>query len=342
MRQWRTAATALLAAALVVTGTPAMAQAADLGQIVISNNDSNPGVIHVSIDTADPVTSVHADFVDPDTAAIVATADNFVLEEQSASLVRYVTSAPVVMEPGTYEIDVTVTAADGTTAQAGETLYNYQIVATVDDLTVDRPAIDFDHRDVTVSGVLRGRWPGSGEVRPLGGALVSHWVYLNASDPIVTNADGTFTHTYTMAGSINTMAFSYGGGFPQTRFGGTAEYTVTVIPQETRVRVQTDKRRARQGDPVTLTGRVERRGASGWTAVPLQTDLWVDNGCDDSGCIFGYNDVQLAADGTFRTTTSAQRTGFFRVSVTGYADFLTGSNGQTRVVRVTPASSRAS
>ena len=338
MRRWRRAVTALLTAVLVVAGTPAMARAADLGLIVISNNDVNPGVIRVSVDTADPVASVHADFIDPDTAAIVATAEDFVVEEQSASLLQYVTSKPVVMEPGIYEIDVTVTAADGTTARAGETLYNYEVVATVDDLTVDRPAIDFDHRQVTVSGVLRGRWPGSGDVRPLGGALVSHWVYQNASDPIVTKPDGTFEHTFTMAGSLNTMEFSYGGGLPHTRGGGTAEYTITVVPQQTRVRVHADKRRAVQGDPVTLTGRVERRGENGWTAVPEQTSLWVDNGCDDTGCAFGYNDVQLAADGTFRTTTTAQRTGFFRVWVTGYADFLTGSNGQTRVVRVTPAS----
>jgi hypothetical protein len=128
-------------------------------------------------------------------------------------------------------------------------LYNYQIVAAVDDLTVDRPTIDFDHREVTVSGVLRGRWPGSGEVRPLGGALVSHWVYQNADDPIVTNADGTFAHTVTMAGSLDTMEFFYGGGSAHTLSGGITDYPVTVVPQQTRVRVRADKRRAKSGDP---------------------------------------------------------------------------------------------
>ncbi|GIE91530.1 hypothetical protein [Actinoplanes regularis] len=338
MRQWRTAAATLLATALFVGGLPAIAQAAEFGAIIISTGDPNPGVIHVSVDTADPIASVHADFVDPETSAVVATADDFVLEEeQIAGRARYVTSAPVVMEPGRYDANVTITAADGTIGRAGDTLYGYQIVATVDDLSADRSTIDLDHREVTVSGVLRGRWPGTGEVRPLGGALVGHWVHQNAGDPIVTASDGTFTRTFTMSGLLNTMEFFYDSGFPQTRGGGNTEYAVTVVPQQTRVRVQADKRRVKAGDPVTLTGKVERLGVNGWTAVPEQTGLWVESGCDDTGCPFGYNDVQLAADGTFRTTTPAQRTGFFRVRVTGYADFLTGSSGQTPVVRVTPA-----
>jgi hypothetical protein len=338
MRQWRTAAAALLVIALFVGGTPAVAQAADLGQIVVGSGDPNPGIIHVSIDTADPVASVHAVFVDPDTAAVVATADDFVLEEQSASRVRFVTSAPVVMEPGVYQVEVTVTAADGTIARATDTLWGYHIIANVEDLTGDRSTIDLDHRDVTVSGVLRGRWPGSGEVRPLGGALVEHWVFQAGGEPIITNPDGTFTRTFTMAGTINTMQFNYGGGLPDTRSGGITDYTVTVVPQETRVRVQADKRRAKVGDPVTLSGKVERLSENGWTAVPAQTSLWFENGCDDTGCVFSANGIQLAADGTFRFTTTAQRTGFFRVWEAGYADFLAGSSGQTPVVRVTPAS----
>ena len=47
--------------------------------------------------------------------------------------------------------------------------------------------------------------------------------------------------------------------------------------------------------------------------------------------------MQAAADGTFSTTTAAQRTGHFRVAVAGYEDFLAGSSAQTPVVRVTPA-----
>ncbi|MEV6306458.1 hypothetical protein AB0M02_44110 [Actinoplanes sp. NPDC051861] len=336
MRQWRIAATALLATALFVGGAPAAAQAADIGQIIISTNGPNPGIIHVTVHSTDPIASVHADLLDPETAAVVATADDFVLaDDQAPDRIHYVTAAPVVMEPGTYEAVVTVTAVDGTTARTNEMIWNYQIVATVEDLTVDRPAIDLDHRDVTVSGVLRGRWPGSGEVRPLGGATLNHWVYMGGDEPIVTNADGTFTRTFTMAGTINTMEFWYGSGFPHTRSGDSATYTVTVVPQQTRVRVQADKRRANAGDPITLTGRVERRGVNGWTAVPQQTSLWVDNGCDDTGCAFGYNDIQLNADGTFTTTTTARRTGYFRVSVTGYADFLAYSTGQTKIVRVT-------
>ncbi|WP_433362320.1 hypothetical protein ACQPZX_30120 [Actinoplanes sp. CA-142083] len=333
MRKWAPPVAVMLGIALVVGTTPATAQAAGLGQIIISNDwDTNAGVVHVSVESTEPVASIHADFVDEATGATGGAADNFVLEYETSTSVSYVTSSPVVMDPGAYQAQVTVTADDGTVAAASERLI-YYVNATVEDLTADRPAIDWDHRDVTVSGVLRGRWPGTGEVRPLAGALVNYWVYMNAGDPVVTDANGAFSRTFTMAGTLNTMDFFYDSGSPYTRGTGITSYTVTVTPQQTRVRVRADKRHAKVGDPITLTGKVERLGAHGWAPAPPQTGLWIET-CDDTGCAYGYNNVEIAADGTFRSETTAQRTGYFQVSVTGYLDFFAGSTGRTAVVKV--------
>lgn len=333
MNKWRTAVAGLAGMALVVGGAPAAAQAADLGQIVISNDfDTNPGIVHVSIATGDPVAAIHADFVDTGTGETGGSADDFVVERQTATEVSYVTAGPVVMAPGYYEAQVTVTAADGTIGHATESLF-YDVVATVDDLSADRTTIDWDHRDVTISGVLRGRWPGSGEVRPLGGALVAYWGLMNGGDPLVTDENGAFHHTFTLPGAGNGIDFWYDSGSPHTRSGGIVTYTPTVVAQPTRVRVRADTRVATAGDPITLTGKVERRAAHGWAPVPPQTGLWVEN-CDDTGCAGGYSNVEIAADGTFSTTTTATRTGYFQVGVTGYLDFFAYSTGRTAVVRV--------
>jgi len=247
MSRWTPAAAVLLGLSLAVGGTPAVAQAAELGQLIISNDwDTNAGIVHVTVASAEPVAAIHADFVDEATGETGGSADNFVLEQQTGASVQYVTATPVVMNPGAYQAEVTVTAADGTVGRASDRLI-YYVNATVEDLTADRPAIDWDHRDVTVSGVLRGRWPGTGEVRPLGGASVGYWVYLNAGDPVVTGADGTFSRTFTMAGTLNTMDFFYDSGSPDTRGTGVSSYTVTVVPQQTRVRVRADKRHATAG-----------------------------------------------------------------------------------------------
>jgi hypothetical protein len=333
MNKWRMAVAGMAGMALAIGGGPAIAQAADLGQIIISNDfDTNPGIVHVRIATGDPVAAIHADFVDTGTGETAGSAGDFVVEEQTATEVSYVTASPVVMAPGYYEAQVTVTAADGTIGHATESLF-YDVIATVDGLTADRTTIDWDHRDVTVSGVLRGRWPGSGEVRPLGGALVGYWGLMNGGDPLVTDQNGAFSHTFTMPGAGSGIDFWYDSGSPHTRGGGIVTYTATVVPQQTRVRVRADKRVATAGDPITLAGKVERLTARGWAPAPPQTGLWVEN-CDNTGCADGYSDVPIAADGTFSTVTTARRTGYFQVGVTGYLDFFAYSTGRTPIVRV--------
>jgi hypothetical protein len=339
MRKWSIVAAGLLGVALVAVGAPVIAQAAEIRQILVNNNydETNPGIIEISIDTDEPVAAIHADFIDHETAQIDGAADNFVLTEQTGTWLRYVTSSPVVMDPGGYDVQVAITDADGVvTRHVGDSI-RYDVVATVRDVTVDRPVIDWDNRDVTVTGVLQGRWPGTGEVRPIGGAVVGFWVHMAGDDPIVTAADGTFRRTFAMSGALNTIELWYDSGSAHTRRGGSAHYTVTVAPQETRVSMRADRRRAVVGDPITVSGKVERRSANGWVPVSALADLWIDHGCDDTGCAFGFNDVEISADGTFRAQTVARRTGYFKVTVIGTLQFFSSSTAQTRVVTVRPA-----
>jgi hypothetical protein len=171
-------------------------------------------------------------------------------------------------------------------------------------------------------------------VRPIAGATVEYWVHLGGVEPIVTAADGTFSRTFTMSGAINVIELRYGGGSPHTMDGGSVDRYVTVDPQEVRVSMRTDKRHAAVGDPITLTGKIERRGAAGWVPAPPHFDIWIDGGCDDTGCDVGFNDVQVAADGTFSVQTPAQRTGYYKVAVSGTLQYFAGSTGRTKVVTV--------
>lgn len=334
MRRLSIAAAGLLAVALVAAGTPAMARAAEIRQVIVSNNgQANPGTIEISIDTDEPVAAIHADFINQETAQPGGAADDFVLGEPAGTWLRYRTASPVIMEPGDYEVEVRITGADGAVTRHTDQI-RYLVVATVEDVRLDPPVVDWDHRDVTVTGVLRGRWPGTGEVRPIGGATIDYWVHLAGGDPIVTAADGTFSRTFTMSGVINVIELRYWSGSPHTVDGGLVDRSVEVAPQETRVSMSTDKRRAKAGEPITLTGTIERRGPAGWVPAPPRFDVWIDNGCDDTGCAFGFNDVQVAPDGTFSVQTPAQRTGYFKVAVSSSLQYFSGSTGRTRVVTV--------
>lgn len=337
MRNRSITAAGVIGVVLAATIAPAAAQAAEIRQIVVSNNNTNPGDISITIDTDEPVAAIHADFIDQQTAQIGGSADDFVLAGQSGSWLQYVTSSPVVMEPGGYDVQVAITDADGAVTNLAGDSIRYEVVATVEDVTLDPPAIDWDNRDVVVSGVLRGRWPGTGEVRPIGGATLGYWVHLGGDEPIVTAADGTFHRTFTMSGAINYIDLWYDSGSAYTRDSGPVERKIKVTPQETRVRARVDKRRAVVGEPITVSGRIQRRSASGWVAAPAQTELWIENGCDETGCVGGFNDVQVAPDGTFQAQTFARRTGYLKVYATGNLDFFTGSIAQTGVVEVRPA-----
>lgn len=103
--------------------------------------------------------------------------------------------------------------------------------------------------------------------------------------------------------------------------------------------MQVDKRRAAFGDTITVTGKAERRSADSWVPIPVQSELWIGNGCDEIGCLFIFNnDIELAADGTFLARTAARRTGYFKATVTGIVEFFSATSAQTGVVKAKPAS----
>lgn len=340
MRKWSIAAAALLGLALATGGAPAIAQASEIRQIIVQNSydeGTDPGTITISIDTDEPVAAIHADFLDEVTGQVSGAADNFVISEPAGTWLRYVTSSPVVMEPGRYDVQLTITDADGTVTQHRGDSITYDVVATVQDVTIDRPTIDWDTRDVTVTGVLRGRWPGTGEVRPIGGAEVGWWVLQGGADePIITAADGTFRRTFTMSGFDNSISLWYGGRAAHTRSGEMVIKYVTVTKQPLRAHVRVDKRRAVVGDPITVSGNVERRGARGWAPAPKgYFDLLIQN-CDGTDCTDGGTITDIADDGTFRVEMTAQRTGHFKVTVYG-SDFFVGTISQSKVVTVRPA-----
>ncbi|MCO8270428.1 hypothetical protein M1L60_07440 [Actinoplanes sp. TRM 88003] len=336
MRRLSLVVASVLATALVAAGTPGIAQAAGVGQILIGNNHLNPGVVDVSIDSEEPVASIHIDFVNRENGQVGGSVDAFDHTGEAPFPTRqlYTTSSPVVMAPGDYDAEVAVTDVDGEVTRHSD-FFRYFVVAEVHALEVTPPTIDYDHRDITVTGKVLGRQPGTGELRPIPGATVQAWVHMSSDDPIVTGPDGAFEAHFTMAGTINTMEFSYGEGAPYTRAAPYVNGSVTVTKQPTRATIRPDKRRVRAGETITLTGKVERRSATGWVPAPTNSDLYILADCDDTGCLGTHYPV-LAPDGTFRVEATAQRTGYFLLHNTGLADFFEGSTAQTPVVTVRP------
>jgi hypothetical protein len=339
-------AVGVLSLVLMVGGAPVAAQAADVSNIQAANySGENPGIIHVSLVAADQVREIDAQFVDPDTGEVVGETTDFAFDSEYAGELRYVTRTPVVLPPAElYDVRVRVVDADGdvhTDDGAGRIVYRVSV--TADQVAVNPASIDFDNRTVTVSGVLRGTWPGSMEVRPLGGFPVYIWGAYQGSDvDITSDADGSFPRTVTIVPGLS-LSLEVSMGWidqPQYIAGETQFLKLGVTPQATGITVRMDKLSAQEGDPVILKGKAQRLGVAGWVPAPANyTVVDVDVCHSDGTCSLSLGPVDLAEDGTFRIETRAFFSGYYIVRLrdnTGI--YFTTSSARTKAITVMPAS----
>jgi hypothetical protein len=122
-------------------------------------------------------------------------------------------------ELGGYRVDIEATDADGgTTRRDNAGVLAYYVLTFFDQLSPNRTEVSYQRRDITLRGRLMGRWPGSGETRPLAGFPV--WISGypppqtgSGSAEAVTRADGTFAGTVALGGAGSVYAY-----FPASRW----------------------------------------------------------------------------------------------------------------------------
>ncbi|MET7487210.1 hypothetical protein [Streptomyces sp. NPDC005538] len=339
MRRWVTVAVA--AAALGMGGVTA-AHAADQPEVTYAGSVSEDlGTLQIGARSGADITSITAHLVSYTTQTEVAEigTKDFRLFSGTRQDGTWRTRKPLKLpEFGSYRVDVEVTDADGGHVRqqsAGD--FAYFVVAKFGALTVDRTAIDRDHRDVRVEGTLYGRWP-TRQVRPLAARQVEINVDYWTQTTVTTDARGHFTASVRLDGAAPVQAvFSMDGGTPTVLYGESEPVQIGVDQIPTRFTSTVSATDVDFGQPVTLSVKVEQKTADGW--VPLAGR--------SGGVLFGPDDAQTdtvgrfttADDGTFTMNYTPWQGGYFQLALDTSDDpFLQAGTGTSDVVHVHRAS----
>jgi hypothetical protein len=157
---------------------------------------TNSGKLDVSLAAPSDVTSVEVSLFSMATQQTVAKLTNLALTSGTATDGVWEPKTRIQLpELGSYRIDVSAVDAGGDTlSTTGSGYFYYAVQTNLNDASVDRTTVDYQNRSVTMSGRLMGKWPGSGDVKPLAGEEVdvsSYFQYGSAT----TAADGSWTVT---------------------------------------------------------------------------------------------------------------------------------------------------
>ncbi|MEO3978364.1 hypothetical protein [Streptomyces sp. CAU 1734] len=309
-----------VAAPVLVAAPAASATAADVSRV--ATLDGGRLEVGLPYNTLWVKVSVLASSA-PDAAVLVST-DQLVQKENWGSL--WSTAEPLRLPEGTaygdYPVRVEYRISGGPARTWNGGTFGYRLHTGVSELSFDRPGTDYDNPAAVLSGAATTYDPVTGTTAPArAGTKVkvvlrttspTWWDARNQTVTAVTGDGGTFRLPVTLNGEVR---------------DGTAEVTepaadtdpldarpVPVLTADwTRYRVEarTDKRRVHAGQPVKVTGRVERLTDEGWQPFAGAQMLSATSPPDErehtvSG-LMGKGTA--AADGTFSYTAKAVHSG---------------------------------
>jgi hypothetical protein len=288
--------------ALTVLAVPAAAQAASGPEVQYASSEfeGNTGVLLVGIRSADGVSKVHADVKDG-TGEVIASSDSFwrYRGEPDDEIQVWATREPFILpEMGYYPVDVEVTDNNGITTRvtnAGDLAY--VVVTFIDSVTVKPATATYEKRSVTVTGVLKGRQPGTMQIRRVAGAPVS----LLSSDwqEVTTGADGRFSAAVPIAESDRNILVNYAYDDNNTHHLSSSFLTpvVTIKPRATKVTATVSARKVKAGESVSVSGAATWSTPDGW--VPVSTGQVYLLSCDNRDECTYLAGAPVEADGTY-------------------------------------------
>lgn len=203
-----------LVAGSFVLASATVARAATGITVQAAHNDwTNNGKLVLSLAAPTAIKDVKVSLYSMSTQQTVATVADFALTSGTAENGTWENRARIQLpDLGSYRIDVSASDAGGDTLSTTGSGYFYYVVWTnLKDTKVDRTTVDYEHRNVTISGHLMGQWPGSGAITPMGGQTVAVSSYVQYAE-VTTAADGGFSATIPVTDPYqNTIQATYSG-----------------------------------------------------------------------------------------------------------------------------------
>jgi hypothetical protein len=294
-------------AALTVTAIPTAAQAAAGPEIQYAHSEfeGNTGVLLVGIRSADGVSEVQADVKDS-AGEVIASSSSFwrYRGEPDEEYQVWATQEPFILpQMGYYPVDVRVTDTNGaTTTGKNVGTLSYVVVTYIDSVTVKPATATYEKRSVTVTGVLKGRQPGTMEIRRVPGARIE---LLNGDwQDTTTGPDGKFTAVVPIAdGNRNIFVnFPHDPAFPYYISSSYDTPVIAIKPRATKVTSAVTAKRVKAGESITVSGTVTWKTPDGW--APVATGRVNVSACNDLGTCNSFDGVPVAADGAYTLTVT--------------------------------------
>lgn len=332
-----------VAAATAIVGLPTAAHADEVPIVTSAHSDYDldRGTLLVSITSPSDVTDVRAHIREYNTGAEVAVQEDFYLQSgtERDGVWR---SNPIVLDKlGYYRVDVEVTDEAGhhvTQTDAGD--LDYSVVTFFDNVTLNRTTVTYENRNVTVRGWLKGRWPGSGEIRSLGRFPMT----VNADfswDAVTTRTDGSFTGTVTIGRKDERVYATYTYDNDHLFHGSSrsAETTIAINKRPMRITIGADRPKILKDETVTVSGQLTWRTPEGWVPVPnVQPGVSLCSSVDYCQTYLGS--ATTDADGRYSLTASPYQSGRLQVGYSMGDEFVSPAIASTNVAVLQPAAFR--
>ncbi|MFF3671869.1 hypothetical protein [Microtetraspora malaysiensis] len=315
-------------AAFAVIMSPQAATAGQ-SQITINWSNSHPddlGKLRISATSTYPIAAFKA-HVMSDSGQELATAKDFALTSGTDTNGVWTTRSRIqIAELGLYGVTVEATDSEGNHITA-ERVGNLTYMAKTEfaPFKSDRATVNYSRRDVIVSGRLLGRWPGTGESKPLAGRNVTLTIaYLNRDNggydgfdlaELTTDADGRFSHPITLQQAAEFSASYYhDSAFPGYLSGISDKLVVGVHESATQIKIRLSSDRINAGDQLTVSGTARWHSPDGWRPL-ADTALTIGIEYGSGGPI---ESVTTDANGRFSMTLTPYTRG--TVSVGFYSE----------------------
>jgi hypothetical protein len=315
MTRIRSVLIVVVSAALIMVGLPGAGYAVDLPTVTSAHSDfeGNYGTLVVSAVGSSDIVTIRAHVATWVTDEEVAATDQFVLRSGTAQDGTWASAQPFLLpQLGVYRVHVELTDADGNHVRqdnAGDLFYG--VVTFLTDVTTNRSTVTYERRDITLKGRLWGRWPGTGEVRALGGTLVLVYSDFDFQE-VTTRPDGRFTGTARITRENESVYAQYLGNDPFFQSSISDGAPITIRPRPTRLSVTVTPSKVDLGESVTVSGQLTWKTPDGWVPIP-HVGIGVLLCVSESSCPTVVDFPSTDAEGRYSVTAEPFQTGRYQV-----------------------------